>query len=121
MGLRPTKVHKDAQWGGPPGPRGSPWTRSLALDHMPIRPTWASAADQGSAPLGVFNGVGAFSAPPTLGSGSAILGVAQRRDCRLRQENSHPASSKSLRVSRHNIIAPGELRGRGRDGVLEIG
>jgi hypothetical protein len=50
MGLRPTKVHKDAQWGGPPGPRGSPWTRSLALDHMPIRPTWASAADQGVRP-----------------------------------------------------------------------
>jgi hypothetical protein len=58
MSLRPTKVDEDAKWGGPPGPRGSPWTRSLALDHISSQPTWASAADQGSAPLGVFNGVG---------------------------------------------------------------
>src|SRR5580698_10518214 len=48
----------EAKWGGPPGPRGSPWTRSLALDHTSSQPTWASAADQGSAPLGIFNGAG---------------------------------------------------------------
>jgi hypothetical protein len=50
MGLRPTKVDEDAKWGGPPGPRGSPWTRSLALDHIYSQPTWASAADQGVRP-----------------------------------------------------------------------
>src|SRR5580692_3431526 len=56
----PTRDDEDAKWGGPPGPRGSPWTRSLALDHISSRPTRASAADQGSAPLGVFNGAGAL-------------------------------------------------------------
>jgi len=50
------KGHEDAKW------RGPPWTRSLALDHISSWPASALAADQGYAPLGVFNGVGAFSA-----------------------------------------------------------
>src|SRR5580692_12384536 len=50
LGLRSTKIGEDAKWGGPPGPRGSPWTRSLALDHISSWPTWASAADQGVRP-----------------------------------------------------------------------
>ena len=40
-------------WGGPPGPRGSPWTRILPADQAyraPKKPTGASAADQGVRP-----------------------------------------------------------------------
>jgi hypothetical protein len=50
MGLRSTKDHEEAKWGGPPGPRGSPWTRSLALHRISSQPTRASAADQGVRP-----------------------------------------------------------------------
>ncbi len=50
MGLLPTKGNEGAKWGGPPGPRGSPWTRSLAFDPISSRPTGASAADQGVRP-----------------------------------------------------------------------
>jgi hypothetical protein len=55
MGLRPTKGN-EAKWAGPPGPRGSPWTRSSRLTDFSSRPTRASAADQGVRPTGVFNG-----------------------------------------------------------------
>src|SRR5580704_5870480 len=37
------------KWGGPPGPRGSPWTR------FNTEPTWASAADQGARLPTLFN------------------------------------------------------------------
>jgi hypothetical protein len=50
MGLRPTKVVEDAKWGGPPGPRGSPWTRSSGVVDFLTRPTRASPADQGVRP-----------------------------------------------------------------------
>jgi hypothetical protein len=50
MGLRPTKVDEDAKWGGPPGPRGSPWTRSSGVVDFLTRPTRASPADQGVRP-----------------------------------------------------------------------
>jgi hypothetical protein len=50
MGLRPTKDNEDAKWGGPPGPRGSPWTRSSGVVDFLTRPTRASAADQGVRP-----------------------------------------------------------------------
>ena len=50
MGLRPTKGDEDAKWGGPPGPRGSPWTRSSGSVYFISRPTRASAADQGVRP-----------------------------------------------------------------------
>jgi hypothetical protein len=57
MGLRPTKDNEDAKWGGPPGPRGSPWTRSSGVVDFPTGPTRASPADQGVRPTYVFNGV----------------------------------------------------------------
>jgi hypothetical protein len=36
--------------GGPPGPRGSPWTRSSGFVDFFDKPTRASAADQGVRP-----------------------------------------------------------------------
>ena len=56
MGLRPTKGDEGAKWGGPPGPRGSPWTRSSGFVDFLTRPTKASAADQGVRPTYVFKG-----------------------------------------------------------------
>ena len=50
MGLRPTKGDEDAKWGGPPGPRGSRWTRSSGVVDFLTRPTRASPADQGVRP-----------------------------------------------------------------------
>ena len=41
---------KPSLWGGPPGPRGAPWTRTPRSNQIPNRPTRASASDRGSAP-----------------------------------------------------------------------
>jgi hypothetical protein len=62
MGLRFTKGD-DAKWGGPPGPRGSPWSARVPLVRagppgpalrgfidFSSTPTRASAADQGVRP-----------------------------------------------------------------------
>ena len=52
MGLQPFQWTEnfDQWWGGPPGPRGSPWTRCSELYQSHSRPTRASAADQGVRP-----------------------------------------------------------------------
>jgi hypothetical protein len=49
MGLRPSKSDEDISG-------ADPWTRSSGFVDFPIRPTRASAADQGFRPTYVFNG-----------------------------------------------------------------
>jgi hypothetical protein len=56
MGLRPTKGDEDNKWGGPPGPRGSPRTRSSGVVDFLTKPTRVSTADQGVRPTYVFKG-----------------------------------------------------------------
>src|ERR1700733_1696518 len=51
MGLLVHQKVMRRKWGGPPGPRGSPRTRSFFN-----KPTRASAADQGVRPTYVFKG-----------------------------------------------------------------
>ncbi len=56
MGLRPTKFDEDAKWGGPPGPHGSPWTRSSGFRISSAGRRGRRPRTRGSALLGVFNG-----------------------------------------------------------------
>ena len=81
MGLRPTKGDEERKWGGPPGPRGSPWTRSSGVVDFLTRPTRASAADQGVRPTYVFYG----TLPRNLSARSLAVAVRlltlRRRRC----------------------------------------
>jgi predicted permease len=51
MGLRPSKADEEVKWGGPLGPRGSPWTRCSGFVDFPTGPTRRRLRTRGSAPL----------------------------------------------------------------------